>query len=63
MGAMTGLADAYVRDAASRSEKRDSESMRVVALRASAPPSEELHATVDDLSRALREASIAVSQV
>jgi signal transduction histidine kinase len=63
MGAMTGLADAYVRDAASRSEQRDSESMRVVALRASAPPSAELHATMDDLSRALREASVAVSQV
>jgi signal transduction histidine kinase len=65
MGAMTGLADAYVRDTASRQHAiaRDSEAMRVVALRASAPPTAELHATVDDLARALQEASTAVSQV
>jgi signal transduction histidine kinase len=64
MGAMTGLADAYVRDSAARqAAARDSETMRVVALRASAPPTEELHATMDDLARALQEASTAVSQV
>ncbi|MDP9151681.1 MAG: sensor histidine kinase, partial [Myxococcota bacterium] len=64
MGAVTGLADAYARDAASHHDKlRDSEVMRVVALRASAPPSVELKATMDDLAVALREASTAVSQV
>jgi signal transduction histidine kinase len=61
MGAMTGLADAYVRDTAANA--RGSESQRVVALRASAPPTAELHATMDDLARALQEASTAVSQV
>jgi signal transduction histidine kinase len=64
MGAMTGLADAYVRDTAARQAATGGpETMRVVALRASAPPTEQLYATVDDLARALQEASTAVSQV
>ncbi len=64
MGAVTGLADAYARDAATHHHAlRDSEAMRVVALRASAPPSVELRATMDDLAVALHEASTAVAQV
>ncbi len=64
MGAITGLADAYVRDTAARQyPQRGAEAQRVVALRASAPPSLELAATMDDLTSALREASTAVSQV
>jgi signal transduction histidine kinase len=80
MSAMTGLADAYVRDTAARAQQppvrgpdgaspaspergRNSDPLRVVALRASAPPSAELHATMDELARALQEASTAVSQV
>jgi signal transduction histidine kinase len=65
MSAMTGLADAYVRDTAARAQPpvRGADELRVVALRASAPPSAELHATMDELARALQEASTAVSQV
>jgi signal transduction histidine kinase len=66
MSAMTGLADAYVRDTAARAQQppvRGSDELRAVALRASAPPSAELHATMDELARALQEASTAVSQV
>jgi signal transduction histidine kinase len=63
MGAVAGLADAYARDAVGNRDLRDSEARRVVALRASAPATPELHATVNDLAIALREASTAVAHV
>jgi signal transduction histidine kinase len=63
MGAVTGLADAYARDAASWDEPRDSEAQRIVALRASAPASAELQASMNDLALALHEASTAVAHV
>jgi signal transduction histidine kinase len=63
MNAVTGLADAYVRDAAARPDLHDSEVQRVVALRASAPATPQLNATIHDLAAALREASTAVAHV
>jgi signal transduction histidine kinase len=63
MGAVAGLADAYARDAVGNRDLRDSEARRVVALRASAPPTPELHATVNNLAVALREATTAVAHV
>jgi signal transduction histidine kinase len=63
MAAVAGLADAYARDALGHRDLRDSEARRVVALRASAPPTPELHATVNNVAVALREASTAVAHV
>jgi len=63
MGAVAGLADAYARAATGKVELLDSEAQRVVALRASAPATPTLHATVHDLAVALREASTAAAQV
>jgi signal transduction histidine kinase len=63
MNAVTGLADAYVRDATIRPDMRDSEVQRVVALRASAPATPSLNATIHDLAAALREVSTAVAHV
>ena len=63
VGAVAGLADAYARDAAELRGLPVSEAQRVVAMRASAPATPALHATVNDLSTALREASSAVAHV
>jgi signal transduction histidine kinase len=63
MGAVAGLADAYTRDAAFLRNLGDTDVQRVVALRASAPATPELHATMNDLTTALREASVAVTHV
>jgi signal transduction histidine kinase len=63
MSAVTGLADAYVRDATVRPDLHDSEVQRVVALRASAPATPHLNATIHDLAVALREVSTAVAHV
>jgi signal transduction histidine kinase len=63
MGAVTGLADAYARGASDNRGLLDSEAQRVVALRASAPATPDLHAVVNDLAGALREASSAVAHV
>ncbi len=63
MGAITGLADEYAREAALRRELPDSEAQRVVAMRASAPTSTTLAASFNDLTIALREASSAVGTV
>jgi signal transduction histidine kinase len=63
VGAVAGLADAYARDAADLRGLPVSEAQRVVAMRASAPATPSLHATVNDLSTALREASSAVAHV
>ena len=63
MGAVAGLADAYTRKAIGDGEYHDSDAQRVVALRASAPATPELQATVNDLAVALRQASTAVAHV
>jgi signal transduction histidine kinase len=63
MGPVAGLADAYTHAASGRVDLHDSEAQRVVALRASAPATAALQATVNDLSVALREASSAAAQV
>jgi signal transduction histidine kinase len=63
MGPVAGLADAYTRAASGGAQLLDSEAQRVVALRASAPATSALHATVNDLAMALREASTAAAQV
>jgi signal transduction histidine kinase len=63
MGAVAGLADAYTREAIGNFEDHDSDAHRVVALRASAPGTPELQATVNDIAVALRQASTAVAHV
>ncbi|HEX3344285.1 MAG TPA: hypothetical protein VHS09_06915, partial [Polyangiaceae bacterium] len=63
MGPVAGLADAYTRAATGKVELVDAEARRVVALRASAPATPTLQATVNDLTLALREASTAAAQV
>jgi signal transduction histidine kinase len=64
VAAIARLADAYAGSAAAGAESLpDSEMKRVVALRASAPATPDLHATVHDLASALREASSAVAYV
>ena len=63
MAAITRLADTYARNAAAGQALPDSEVQRVVALRASAPATPALQATVQDLGAALREASSAVANV
>jgi signal transduction histidine kinase len=61
--AVAKLADAYAHDAATGRELPGSEAERVVALRASAPPTPDLKATVHDLAAAVHEATTAVTHV
>ncbi|HEY1692777.1 MAG TPA: ATP-binding protein [Polyangiaceae bacterium] len=64
LGAIARLADAYASSAATgRDLVPTSEMQRIVALRASAPATSALNATVRDLAVALREASSAVAHV
>jgi signal transduction histidine kinase len=63
LDAVAGLADAYVRSAAEKRQLLESEVQRIVALRASAPATAELRATVQGVATALQEASKAVSQM
>ena len=63
LDAVAGLADAYVQSAASKRELLESEAARIIAMRASAPATSELRATVQCVATALQEASSAVAQM
>jgi signal transduction histidine kinase len=63
LDAVAGLADAYVQRAAGKRELLESEAQRIIALRASAPGTAELRATVQCVASALQEAASAVAQM
>lgn len=62
MGPVAGLADSFARSAMETEPMPSNERARVVALRASAPPTVALRETVDGLTVALRDAARVVSQ-
>lgn len=62
MGPVAGLADTFAQTAAQQDALPDRERARIVALRATAPTSQALHATVDGLTVALRDAARVVQQ-